>query len=228
MQAQALVTNAIYKSLQDRQQQPNINAGYEQFALTQLNYVLDEWRDLIPFQELQTFNNVTELTNTTFLSVSQVNYVLNNVQMPLRQVDLTRFVEIQNVLNLMGIPEIWYWNELTQTIMVYPGPSNPSYQFTVWGRVAQQPLGLFDQLPANMPSFMINAVTYEVAFRLAAEYGVDWNDKKESQRQSLLRNLRNKKSIDLSPQREIVFGYPGSAQIPPFPFFYYLSGGGAG
>jgi hypothetical protein len=222
---QSIITDAIYLSLQDRQFQSEINAGYLDFGLNQLNLILDEWRNLIPFAQTVTFNNVDDLENSTFYNVDTVNFILNTTSQTLTRVTLTRFKEQQAIIGLVGIPSIYYFDELTQSIMVYPRPSNPQYQFTVWGRIQQVTLGMFDEVPANMPPFMRNAVIYELAFRLANNYGVPFENYKELTHQSLVKSLKNKKSFDLRTPRNIAFGLPNSSQIPPFPWLYYVSGG---
>lgn len=227
MNVQSILTDAIYNSLQDRQFQANINAGYLDVALKTLNQILDEWRSYIPWEDKVTFTNVDDLTSSTFASVTNVNYVLQNVIMPLQEVNLTRFNELANIVNLAGIPEIYYFDPLAQTINVYPSPSNPAYEFTVWGRIQQVNLGQFDNIPANMPPFMVRAVTYELAFNLCAAYGAVWSAEKENIRQTSIAKLKRMKKIDLQNPLHSVFGRPGSDGVPPFPFFYYLSGGGS-
>lgn len=222
---QSIITDAIYLSLQDRQFQPDINAGYLDFGLNQLNLILDEWRNLIPFAQVVTFNNVDDLENSLFYNVETVNFILNTTSQTLQRVPLTRFKEQQAIIGLVGIPSIYYFDELTQSIMVYPRPSNPQYKFTVWGRIQQVTLSMFDTVPANMPPFMRNAVIYELAFRLANNYGVPFEAYKEITHQGLVKSLKNKKSFDLRAPRNIAFGLPNSSQIPPFPWLYYVSGG---
>jgi hypothetical protein len=141
-------------------------------------------------------------------------------------VPLIIFKQITNIQNLTGIPLIYYFDELAQAIQVYPTPTMPSYSFTVWGRVANVNLGEFDTIPARIPPFMQNALTFELAYRLAAQYGVPWNPEKEKIREGLITSLKNKKAVDLSPGRNIVFGRPNSTSYAPFPYFYYMSGGG--
>lgn len=226
MNVQSIVTNSIYLSLQDREHQSQINSGYEQFALTQVNSLLDEWRNDIPFSQQVTFNNVSNLQNSTFVSVANVNYVLQqNVSTPLIEVNLTQFMQIQGIIGLLGIPQWYYFDELAQTIQVYPLPSNPTYQFIIQGRIQQINLGLFDTIPANMPPFMVNAVQYEVAFRLCGSFGAEWNDYKEQTRQALITGLKNKRNIDLSTPVQLVFGRPNTSNVPPYPWFWAISGG---
>lgn len=222
---QSIITDAIYKSLQDRQFQPDINAGYLDFGLNQLNIILDEWRNLIPFAQVVTFSNVDDLENSSFLSVDTVNFVLNTTSYVLTQVSLTQFKEQQNIIGLTGMPSIYYFDELTQSIMVYPRPANPQYRFTVWGRIQQVTLSMFDTVPANMPPFMRNAVIYELAYRMATEYGMPWENGKENTRQSLVASLKNKKSIDLRAPVDLAFPLPNESESAPFPWFYYMSGG---
>lgn len=228
MNVQALVANAIYRSLQDKQQQPTLNAGYKEWAIFELNNILDLWKDFIPFSQVFTFNSVDELTTTSFVSVSNVNYIYpTNLSVPLELVTLTRFEEIKIITNLNSPPQVYYFDELTQTVLVYPNPNQPGYRFKVWGRIAQQPLEEFDPLPDNMPRFMIDAVTWELAGRLAAFYNVPWNEGKERQRQMAVDILFSKRDLDMSEPRSIVFPNPNSTPEAPFPYWYYLSNGGA-
>lgn len=225
MNVQQILTNAIYKSVQDRAFQKIINPHYYLVALDQLNYILDEWRDLIPYQSEITFNNVTNLLATKFVEVNSVLYIINNVPTQLTEKTITQFKRLRSPTNLVGYPEIYYFDQLNQNIDVFPLPSNPEYQFTVNGRIATANLGEFDLVPANMPPFMVNALTYEIAFRIAAEYGVIWDGKKETIRASLVNDLMNKKSVDLIAEPTCDLGMPTVSNSAPFPLFYYLSGG---
>lgn len=225
MIVQELITNAVYNSLQDREFQPQINSGYMLFGLYELNNILDEWRDKIPFDSVITFNNVENLMNSKFVEVSTINYILNKVSYPIELLTLNRYKEIETVVDLQGFPAYAFFDELTQSIKIYPLPSTQPYQFTVWGKLQQINLGLFDQLPLNMPTFMRSAVTQELSFRLCAQFDQPWDAKKESIRQDTLAGLVNKRSIDLSPQRDISLGVPGSRSAPTFPYFYFISGG---
>lgn len=222
---QSLITDAIYKSLQDREHQPQINSGYANFALYELNYILDEWRDLIPFSQEFVFTNVDDLADTNFVSVSNVNFVLNNVSAELPPITLTEYMRISQVTNLRSIPTCYYFDQLKQTIRVYPIPNNQPYLFIVWARVADRPVTMFDEIPLQVTPFMQNALVYELAKRLCEEYGVDWPEGKESTRVKLYSLLQGKRSVDLKPAANIVFGLPNVSQVPPFPYFYAISGG---
>lgn len=221
----SIVERAIYTSVQDEEFQPVISGLYLQRGLDELNLVLDEWRTLIPWAQSVTFNNVEDLENSTFVSVETVNFILNTTSQPLQRVTLTQLKEQQNIVGLVGIPAIYYFDELAQSIVVYPKPANPQYQFTIWGKISQATLGLYDAIPANMPPFMKSAVIYELASRIAQKYGTPWAAEKEMQRQSLVSSLKNKKGINLTPRRNLVFGLPGNSDMAPFPWFYYVSGG---
>jgi hypothetical protein len=103
---------------------------------------------------------------------------------------------------------------------------NTDYKFIVQGRIAQIDLGIYDEIPANMPRFMQDALIFELAYRLSIEYGRLWSDKKEERRTALLRTLVQKKEVDLTPPRNNVFGTPGLTNRSPFPTWFYISGGG--
>jgi hypothetical protein len=229
---QSLVDRAIFKSLQDRQFQPDVNSGYQTFAINELNSVLDGWRDIIPFGTQIIFNDVVNLQSTTFVEVDTVQYVIissstNNAAFYLQSKSESEFKRYQTIIGLNAFPTIYWFDQLLQRINVYPGPTQTNYQFIVRGRVSQINLGLFDDIPANMPLFQQDALVFEVAFRLCAEYGVEWDAKKEAIRQDLLTRLLGKKEIDLSPDIDNVFGNPGISYNAPFPTWYYISGGGA-
>lgn len=228
MQVKQILTDAIYKSLQDRKLEPVIDPVYLLFALQELNKILDGWRDKIPYYSQVTFNNVENLHATKFVSVTTVNYVIGqNVSNVMREYNIIKFRELKQILDLTGFPSIYYFDELTQSIEVYPLPSPQPYSFIVEGKISQINLGMDDAIPANMPLFMVDAVTHQLAFRLCAEFGAYWSPEKESERQALLTGLLNKVSLDFTPPTNIVFGNPGKSGVPPFPYFYYISGGGA-
>jgi len=226
MIVEEIITNAIYKSLQDRALNPVVDPGFLLFGLSEFNQLLDEWRDHIPYNSFVTFNNVNDLQNSKFVQVETVNYILNTVSFPIRIIGLDEFKRIQTIIGLLGFPKVAFFDELQQTINIYPSPSNPTYQFTIWGKIQQLTLGLFDIVPVNMPPFMVKALTYELAFIFSSEYGVPWDSKKESIRQASLNSLMQKKSIDLSPDVDIVLGSPDQRTNAPFPYFYFMSGGG--
>jgi hypothetical protein len=229
---QFLINQAIFLSVQDAAFQPDINYGYQEFALSQLNFLLDEWRDKIPFSQQVTFNDVDDLLSTTFAQVDSVQYVLtdnedNNPAFYLIEKSLNEYKRLQNIIGLTAFPAIYYFDQLEQALEIYPLPSQTNYQFIVRGRVLHVSLGLFDEIPANLPPFMQNAIIHEIAFRLCARYGVEWDAKKENLRVGLLAQLENKKEIDISPDIDISMGTPGITYKSPFPTWFYMSGGGS-
>jgi hypothetical protein len=225
MKVQQILTNAIYDSLQDRKFEKIVDGGYLLAALNHLNNILDEWKDLIPYASSATFTNVENLENTTFVEVDSVAFVINRSSNILTSRTLSEFREIQDVIGLVGYPESYYFDQLNQTLEVYPKPSTFPYQFIVDGRISVVDLGQFDDVPARLTRFMQTALTYEIAFRLSADYGAEWDGKKESLRTGTFQSLRNKKSIDLRPKSESVFGLPNTRNTAPFPTWYYMSGG---
>ena len=225
MLVQEILTNAIYGSVQDRAFQKIIAPHYYLVALNQMNIVLDKWRDLIPYESEVTFNNVANLLATSFVEVDSVIYILNNVPTQLFGRTITQFKRERTPTNLVGYPSIYYFDQLNQNIDIFPMPSNPAYLFTVNGRIATANLGQFDTVPANMPTFMVDALTREIAFRITAEYGAPWDEKKEVLRSGAVDDLTNKKNVDLTPMPITELGRPDIRQSSPFPFWYYMSGG---
>lgn len=225
MKVQQILTNAIYGSLQDRKFQKIVDGGYLLAALNHCNDILDEWRDLVPYASSATFTDVVNLRNTRFTEVDSVSFVINRSTSILTSRSLREFREIQDVVDLKGYPESYYFDQENQTLEIYPEPSTFPYEFIVDGRIQVADLGQFDDVPVNMPRFMQTALTHEIAFRLCADYGVEWDGKRETLRTTSIQQLKNKKSIDLSPKSNSVFGMPNTRNRAPFPTWYYMSGG---
>ena len=223
--AKTVVQDALYLSLYDEVFQPAIDNGLVTSALAQFNLMLDEYRDKIPYTFQYQFTDVNDLQNTTFVTVDKLAYVINGIVFPMACLNLVRYREIAVVEGLVGIPMVYFFDESTQSIEVYPMPSNPSYAFILNGRRALGPLALEDNLPPNMTQFMQNALTYELAFRLCGKFNAQWNESKEFTRQQLMKGLLDKRVIDLTPQRNLIFG-SCDPSIPPFPEFFYVCGGG--
>jgi len=229
MLAAELVSEALYLSLYDRELQPAINGGVTAAALNTLNIIFDTVRDLIPYSVEYSFNNVDDLLGTDFVQVDNVSFVLpgspKRANYQLIPVNLTRFVEARQIIDLRSIPAIYYFDPLKQNIDVYPIPNQPSYSFIVWGRTAIGPLTLYASIPFNVPKYMIQYLIYELAAQLALEKGVPFDEKKEAKRAQLFAQLKSKRETPLSTPAMSVFGRPDMGGIPPYPWFYKLSGG---
>ncbi len=225
MNVQGLIADAIYNSLQDQRFQPSINALYQNYALMQLNFILDEWRDKIPFGQEFTYTDASKLLSTSFISIQNITFVLNEVSSPLRRRDLTTFKFEKTVINLESVPQIYYFDELAQNIDIYPEPSQTNYSFIVWARINNVPVTLTEVIPTTIPPFMINALSFQLAYRLCTRFGRPWTEDKENQRLQLVNLLDSKLSIDLTPDPMAVFGSPKCSTTAPFPSWYYLSGG---
>lgn len=224
MLVRELLTDACYLSLNDENFQPAISPGTLTSALRQFNLLLDEYRDKIPYTFQYYFNNYTQLINTRFVVIDDVGFILNGIVIPLTSVNLVRWREIATVENLVGIPQVYFFDESVQTVRIYPAPSMPEYRFVINGRKALGTVELDDELPENMPDYMKNTLQYEMAFRLSAKSGVRWSPEKESIRQDLKSQLKKKQVIDLTPSTNIIFAQ--KTGVPPFPEWFYICGGG--
>lgn len=224
-----VVTDALFLSLYDRQLGPPISGGDMDWALYMMQYLLDEWRDLIPYTAYYSFNNVDQLTNTQFVQVDNVSYVLPGLttKYPLIAVTNEQWIRQNLVINLKAIPNIYWFDPLAQTINVYPGPSQTSYQFIVYGRPAMIAQYQYALMPDNMPIYMISALKYELAFRLAGERGILFNDYKMKTKQETFDYLWSKREIDISPADNTEMT-SNPAQTSPYPIWAVLSGTSAG
>lgn len=223
--AQSAVTSAWYLSAYDRNLQKTINGGDMLFGLETMQYILDEWRNKIPYTEKYTFTDVSQLQNTDFVWVDTVAYIFpnNTVKYLVSDVGFKRFQEQNVVINLKSIPEIYWFDELSQSIDVYPLPSQTGYKFQVYGRPALVVNTLNVPMPSNMPTFMYSALIYELAFRLAASRGVDFDEKKNQIRINLLNGIEEK--------REVYVDGPSGTEmtvnqrsVPPYPVWAQISG----
>jgi len=203
-----IVTDAIYKTgMQDRSLDKTLTQVPLEFALDELNKLLDSWRDKIPFDTKIEFNSASDLEQTKFVSISSINYIYGqSISYPLRAVSLSEFSALNNVLNIISIPSIYYFDLLTQNIEIYPRTFNDSGRFIVNGRLSQINLGLEDKIPANMPLFMQDAVVWELAFRIAAEYNLSWSELKIKAYQNAIDRLDSMNYIDIKIDRQPLFG----------------------
>jgi hypothetical protein len=127
MLVRELLTDACYESINDENFQPALPPGRLNQALRKLNPLLDELRDYIPYAFEYRYTDVNDLTNTQFVMVNSVGYVIDTVVLPVKLVGLTQWREDAVVENLTGIPQIAFFDESTQSIRVYPAPSNQNY-----------------------------------------------------------------------------------------------------
>lgn len=230
MNIAGLIAQAIYNSsLNDRQSDPEVSSNYVNYGLFQLPFILDEYRDNIPFAQQFTNLSNDDLLNTDYYEVSNVNYVLNTVSTPLIPWTLQQWNENRYVTNLTGVPQAYYFEPLSRSILVYPPPTPAQqYTFTVWARKADLNLALTDIIPDQITPLMRNTLIYKLGKDMALEYGVPYPEEKDRRLMQLESKLSDRKDTDLTPPRNLVFGSPNQANIPGFPYFYYASGGGSG
>lgn len=221
MKVKTLVTDAMYLSGHDREFQKSITGAINDLSIRLLNDILDESRDIVPYPEQIVFTDYDNLSNTKFVSIDTVDYMLGKTRIPLTRYSLKRFDELEGVEDLKGTPEGYYFDQLSQSIKVYPAPSQSSYKFEVDGRLAMDGLGINDDMPPNVPNFMISWLRYELASRLCDETNVAWSTKKEATRQKLEQALRNKLYVDLRPARNKVFS--NNRKRGQFPWLYWMS-----
>ena len=223
--AQSAVTSAWYMSCYSRNLQKTIQGGDMLYGLETMQFILDEWRNKIPYTEKYTFTDFSQLQNTVFVWVDTVAYIFpnNTVKYLVEDVGFKRFQNQNNVIGLKAIPEIYWFDELKQSINVYPAPSEMGYQFQVYGRPALVVDTLDVPMPSNMPTFMYSALIHEMAFRFAGYRGVDFDQKKNETRLKLLFELEDKREVYVdSPSGAEMTDNQGGA--PPYPVWARLSG----
>jgi hypothetical protein len=222
MLVEELITESLYMSMYDRQFDPAIDGGVVNTWLQKFNRMVDRFRDKIPYSFFYNYSNVDSLSNTSFVMVDDVSYIINKNVTSLTRVGLNDFIRLADVDNLIGYPSIYYFDDSTGTIKIYPSPSSSNYTFRVSARSALGGLKLSDEIPDNVPDFMKDVFIYELAFLICGEKGIPFNDKKTETRAALLAELRQKQIFDLTPQNNILFNID---QPNPYPKLYYLSGG---
>lgn len=221
-----LVNNAMYKSLYDRQYYPTISGPDSQTGLQLLREIMDECRDVVPFVQRLVTTTQDQLTNTDFVGVQVINYYLStNVKYPLYWRNIRVYNDDSLIQNLQAPPKYYWFDELTQTINVYPKPNNigSGWNFEIFGFMALTALTLQTELPASMPVFLKSYLEYELAMRLCNEYGVEWSPQKEAIRAKLYKQALIKRNIDLTPDYEPAFK-TGNVDAP-WPWLWSISGG---
>lgn len=203
---QTMVNNGLYKSANDREfEKIEPGGNRSNVALDILQGLFDEYRQMIPYLSKTTYTTYAELTNTDYVSVSNVEYILGDVRYSLPLVSRTMFLRMASIENVSAPPQVALFDELTQTIEVYPVPLATGENFEVYGLLGLGSVELSTAIPTNMPRFMRTFLEYELARRLCEEYGIAWSDSKEQTRRDLYRRLVN--SQDLSLIGEIVDPY---------------------
>lgn len=220
---QTIIDRAMYMSIEDRQYSCGIPGDLQNAALDTFIDILDENRYKIPFNEMQQTTTFEELSNTKFVSILQLQYILGGIKYDVRKVTLTEFNRIGSVIGLKSPPYVYYFDNLTQTIKVYPTP-NTGDKFIIHGYKALEGMNLTDPIPTNLPRFMRSYLKYELANRLCTEYDRKWSGDKEKVRQKLVRMVEDASDVDVTPDINIEMGMP-SSQGGEFPLFYYISGG---
>jgi hypothetical protein len=223
-----LVSEAFYMSLYDEEFQPDIPPGQMNIGLKALNYLLDEWRDKIPYTFTNRYSNVDDLMNTQYVQVDVVSFIINDFKQVLRRCSYTEWEQLTTITDLSGYPCIYWFDESVQTINIYPTPTQPNYIFEVLGRMALGAVTLNDYLPADMPVFMQSACLYELAFRLAGKFSVDWDEKKLKTYNDTMMGMLNKRIIDTKAPIKRVIPNEGSGETPGYPYWYFMSGGQGG
>lgn len=224
MKVQVLIDNALYMSLYDREYQA-IPGNMQEAALNTFINMLDENRHNVPYHEDVQTVSFAELSNTDFTKILQVEYILGGVKYPLEECSLSSFNRLSCVIGLKAPPRYFYFDNLTQTIQVYPEPTNGE-KFIIHGYKAMEAVNLTDEIPSNMPVFMRSYMEFALAKRLCTMYERQWSNDKEAELERLELLLDNNSDIDLTAPVDVVMSANTNGK-GSFPWFYYLSGGGA-
>ena len=221
----------MYKSIRDRQFNKADQDGGESInvALALLSDILDENRYNIPFVQEFSFTSYDDLQNTNFVEVVRLDYTIGDVKYPVKQVNLAEWDRKSVVINLRTLPQIYWFDDFTQSVKVYPEPLESDLdRFIVYAHSALTAESLDQDVPAGMPRFMQSYIKYETAYRLCNEYNVPWTEQKEKKRQELYNRLINFKRADLAQEDRAVMHDNDAGGKGSFPFFWYISGGSIG
>ena len=85
----------------------------------------------------------------------------------------------------------------------------------------------YANMPSDMPVFMISALRYELAFRLAAERGVTFNAAKMQTKAETFTYLLSKREIDIRAPARTEMTSRNQSGTPPFPIWMVMSGSSA-
>ena len=226
MKVNTLLTNAIYKSISDREFDPAIEGGKINVALDLFNDLVDSERHLLPFINYSEYDDLTALQATTFYDIQKMDFILNGIKFPMFNKSYRQYDDESPIENLVTIPNIYWVDEQTYQVQVYPTPISSNYKFLVWGKIAYNTLLKTDELPSTMPKAVKLYFTYALASLLADEYNAIWPQQKQVNLEKYRQEVLNLNNEDLSPINDVMFAGGASKGYAPFPAYFYASGGG--
>lgn len=179
--------------------------GYEaSTGLDALNAIIDQWSGTsiyIPTYKIETF--VTVAGDWTYTITPPITQLLesnlidaNNVQWPLRQIDLKRF----NLLNIplsnqaRTRPNLIFLQDDTEvlgistTVILFPVPDQV-YTVTLRAKKYLTPF-LYSDTILEIPPFGRKALKFQLSRDLSIEFGSNLDDKFESEYMRVMRALR--------------------------------------
>ena len=216
-----LLEDGLYLSVADREYSPVEPDGSQiNQALNSFIQIFDAFRQQIPFWDFKTLNGEAELVNVQASIINDLRYQVGNTTYPIKQVTQMEFAEFETVIGLRGLPEIFWFNKTTQTILVYPLADISTRKF-IMGFLPLITISNLDQpLPASIPSFFQGFLKYQLASELCDYYTVPWSAKKEASRlfyyEKLLQISQRKPSLPLLRRLK--------KTLYPIPYLAYLSG----
>ena len=222
-----LLNNAIYKSIADRRFDPIEPDGDEiNVAVNYLVDILDTYRGQIPFGISTEVNTIEDIQNVSASDVTSVQYLLGTVKYGLVQKSRDEFEVLSAITELTTIPAIYFFDQGSHNINVYPEPTVSQGQtfFLNYTPLYDASLLNFDSgIDATIvPAFMQIFLEYEIAFNLCNDYGVPWLPQRESARQLYYQKLVD--NNEYIPPAPVVYNW--DRRRLPAPILTYLTRGG--
>lgn len=223
-----LLNNAIYKSIADRRFDPIEPDGDEiNVAANYLVDILDTYRAEIPFGVSTEITGIENLSNLNASDVTSVQYLLGTVTYPLAQKSREEFERLSAIKTISTIPGIYFFDQGSHQINVYPEPTVSQGQtfFLTYVALYDASLLNFDSAidATIVPAFMQIFLEYEVAFNLCNDYGVPWLPQRESARQLYYQKLVD--NNEYIPPAPVVDSWDNRRL--PAPILTYLTEGGS-
>lgn len=216
-----LIKRAINRSLTNSFYDED-SSTYNTTALELLLDIQDELRDVVPYYQEYTYDTYADLSKVPFTFVSGIKYYLGSVSYVLASRELHEFQAFSSVKNLKAPPVMFYFDDITGLVSVYPEPYEDINNIIVWGILRDNELDFTSPLPSIYPRFFNSFLTQELAYRLSCEFNVEWSPARENLRKELKKKVYDYGRRSIPNNTEPLMSNAINKQFPATPIGYYL------
>lgn len=166
-------------------------------------------------------------------TVSTVTFQFNIQNYPLKWKDNDDFMRSMPLLTIPGYPSTWTWHVPTQSIWIYPIPVVGGTFRTLIRpllpslSVSSGPTYVFTPSTIDFPTEnnFLDYLTFYLAERMCINHNAPFSSEKQNKLKELGAQLVGNKQLNCK-LNTLAVQCTQVRECAPFPYFYYLSGGG--